>query len=109
MHRLVAVSFLIAVAGCSARQWEVAAENQSDVPCAVFIELAGNSKVDVPKLGKEKATLIVGNRDTVVESVKVVREGAEKVLTPKSALPVGSKFLVLVTADGEVKTSTTAK
>jgi hypothetical protein len=100
---------LVALPGCnsSQRQWEITVENKSDVPCSFFITLgadSGNVKVEDVAKGKT-LSLIVGDKKTVVDSVRVVRGKDEQTLTPKVELPVGNRYSIVVGADGKVEGS----
>lgn len=110
---LLCTAALLFISGCSSgqKQWEITVENKSDVPCSVFVTMAGgggssNAKVeDVPK-GKP-VSIIVGYSKTTVQSVRVVRGKDEQTLTPNVELPVGKRYAIVVEADGKVATSTT--
>lgn len=96
--------------GCSSsqRQWEITVENKSDVPCSFFVTLGadGGSKSKVEDVSKGEAiSLIVGDSNTVVQSVIVVRDKDDKTQIPKAELPVGKRYAIVVNADGKVETS----
>jgi hypothetical protein len=106
----VITAIALALSGCGNRplQWEVTAENKSDVPCSFFVTLGpdGTSDAKVEGVTKgEAVSLIVGDSKTVVQSVKVVHGRDEQTLTPKAELPVGKRYAIVVGADGQVETS----
>ena len=87
------------------QQWQVTVENKSDVACSVFIALGadGSSKVSVADVTNGKVvTLIVGDNNTVVQTVKVVRGDDEQDLAPKAPLAVGKQYAIVVGDDGKV-------
>ena len=47
-------------------------------------------------------TLIVGDNNTVVQTVKVVRGDDEQDLAPKTLLAVGKQYAIVVGDDGKV-------
>ena len=82
--------------------------NKSDVPCSFFVALGadGGSKAKVEEVSKgESISLIVGDSNTVVQSVMVVRDKDDQTQTPKAELPVGKRYAIVVNADGKVETS----
>lgn len=109
---LIVVLMSLALTGCggTSAEWLVTAENQSDVPCSFFITLGSNAKTETNVENVEKGKtlpLIAGDTKTVVQSVKVVRGDKEETLTPKTELPIGKRFAIIVKADGKVETSVT--
>ena len=102
----VCVAMLMAFAGCgsSQRQWEITVDNRMNAPCSFFITLDADSSgsANVEKVAKGKPiSLIVGNSNTIVQSVRVVTDKGEETLSLKIELPVGKRFAVSVGADGK--------
>ena len=91
-------------------KWEIVAENQSDAPCAVSVDLGGGTFNDarVGDLAQGKRwVLLSAVPKVIVRSAKVVRNGQEQEVKPNVEVPVGKRYLILVTADGKLKTSMT--
>ena len=107
------LALLLAIPGCGTNsQWTLTFENQNSIACSVFITLgadqANSSTVSVADVAKGKPiTLIAGGRDTVVQTVKVVRGDDEQNLTPKAALAVGKKVAIVVRDDGKMEAAIT--
>ncbi len=102
---VVALGLLAAVPGCSRQQWLITFENKSTVPCslAITLEADGSRTASVADVTSGKVlTLIAGDRPTVVQTVKVVRDGEEQVLAPKTALPIGKKYAIVIGEDGKL-------
>lgn len=109
---IVIFATILELPGCGDRSshWEVTAKNQSDGPCSFFVTLGsdGNTLANVENVGKgETLPMIVGSTTTVVQTVKVVRGEEKQTLTPKTELPVGKRFAIIVDADGKVRTAVT--
>lgn len=104
----VSAAFLV-LQGCNRtqQQWEITVENKSDVPSSFFITLgAGSGNVKIEDVDKGKVhSLIVGDRNTVVESIRVVRGKDEQNLNPKAELPVGKRYAIVVGTNGKVEGS----
>ena len=112
MNRMIAAVILIALASCQRPQWEVAAENKSDVSCSVRVDFThtnGTSDASILDLGKKKVTMIAGQVETIVSKVTVTRGKATKELTPNIVLPPGSRLDIVVEANGEVRTIQTGQ
>jgi hypothetical protein len=110
MRRVAPLLLLVGfVLGCGgAKQWEVAVENQSDVPCTFAIDLGPGNSATVKDVGKGKReSILVGSTKATVRSVKVTREGKEEELKPETELVPGKKFVVTVAPDGKATTSLT--
>ncbi len=98
-----------ALPGCGgSRQWEITAENKSDVPCSVAVVMGpdSNRTAKVSDLTKERAyVLIAGSSTMIVRSVKVVRGKEEQILKPDVELSPGKRYVIVVGEDGKVEAS----
>ncbi len=97
------------LAGCQgspARQWEIVAENQSDVPCTVAVDLGPGNGARVDALTKGKPhILLFGSTKLVIRSAKVVRGKEEQELKPDVEVPAGKRYFIVVAPDGKATAS----
>lgn len=112
----VAMFVLLGLIGCQKaeepkvgeRKWEIVAENQSNVPCAVSVDLGGgtfnDARVDELSQGK-RWVLLSAIPKVIVRSAKVVRNAQVQEVKPNVEVPIGKRYLILVTADGKLNTS----
>lgn len=106
---------LASIAGCggSGRQWEVSVRNDSGVPASFFVTFdggttfaGGTSQADVANVAKgPPISAIVGNANTIVQTVRVVRGKDEQTLNPNMPLAAGNRCLIIVDADGKIDLS----
>ena len=111
MSPCVAMFGLLCLLGCQKageRKWEIVAENRSDAPCTISVDLGGGTfngaQVDDLSQGK-RWVLLSATPKVIVRSAKVVRKGQEEEVKPNIEVPVGKRYLILVTADGKLSTS----
>jgi hypothetical protein len=106
--------FLVAMAGSGAARREIAAKLEADGPPRKVVVKKGTKgkkhvRVDVLEM-RESQLLMRETTDAVIHSIEVVpgKSNAIKRIHPgASELRVGKRFLIVVEADGEVKTSMT--
>jgi hypothetical protein len=98
---------LVAGCGLPQRQWELSVKNDSPAPASFFVTLAAgasNAKIENVAAGSS-VSILVGQTDTVLDSVRVLRGEDEKTLHPRLPLPVGRRCTISVAADGVVDVS----
>ncbi|HEY3325376.1 MAG TPA: hypothetical protein VGP72_33295 [Planctomycetota bacterium] len=101
---------LCVLLGCGGgAQWKVSVENKNAEPCSVAVTLGAdsNSNANVEAKPGTSLTLIVGNSDTVVQTIKVTRGADVRTLTPKTPLAVGKECWIVISPDGTVTAATT--
>ena len=90
------------------RKWEIVAENQSNAPCTVSVDLGGgtfnDARVNDLPQGK-RWVLLSAVPKVVIRSVKVVCRQQEQEIKPDVELPVGKQYLIQVAVDGRVSAS----
>jgi len=109
MRRLttsILLALIAFLAGCrgNQREWEVAVENKTDVPCSVSVTLGGSGAkggASVDNVVKDQTfVLVAGPSSTVVETIKVTRAGATETLTPKASLTAGKRYTIIIAPTG---------
>ena len=104
---IIAASWILIFTGCQKdRDWEIAAENQSDTPCTFIVDLGNNSYSRVDNMANGGPTVLqVGSAQGRVFSVKVVRGASEQEIKSEVRLIPGKRFLIRVSPDGKAAAS----
>jgi hypothetical protein len=106
----IAAAAAVSLPGCgSTPQWEITVENKGTSPCSVYITLGyagggaqGTSKAEVENISAgEKLSLLTGDLARTVESIRIVRGDTEQLIESKTEIEPGSRFVIVVPADGK--------
>ncbi len=109
----VLVTTLAGCGGAASREWEIAVENRSDAAVGLTVTFGKQSwgidnsgNASLGKVAKGiPITLVVGPGVTVVRTVKVTRNGEVQELTPNAEIQAGTKYFIVVDADGKASGS----
>ena len=109
---LVALGAAVCIsAGCgraAAKHWQIVAQNQTQGPCEVAMDIGSLGGVNAPDLaGGERRVLRSGGETLIINTVKVVHNRQQLVFRPLLDVPVGKTYLVSVDPSGMVRTSIT--
>jgi len=107
--RVMIAFMILAIPGCSVKDWVITVENKSDTPCSFFDthETSGGSgEANLPDLIKgERITLLRGHRDVTINTMRVVQGDKEQIVESKTKLKHGDKLVIVLNADGKLETS----
>ena len=108
MVLLIVILSMSMFVGCRGREWQIAVENQSDVPCTFILDFGNNNPTHIDNMAKGGPDVLqAGSIKQTVMSIKVIRGTDVQEFKSPIELTPGKKLLIGVGPDGKLNTSLT--
>jgi hypothetical protein len=103
---LMALTFVVTTSGCgTSDRWEITAENKSDSPCSIVIEMGkyGDRTARVDNFfSRTPEVLIAEPGPMLIRSITVKRGNDVQIIKPQVEMAAGRRMAIVVGTYGEV-------